>query len=84
MVVHEFHENEIHVKFNKNKTVVIELDLIKEVTYNKYSIGLSFYSGKKMRTHYVNRFLKEYQTFIKEFEDKIKKTKQYEDINFIK
>jgi hypothetical protein len=84
MMIHEVHDHEIHVKVSKKKTIVIDLNTVKEVTYNKYSIGLSYYSGKKMKTHYVNRFLKEYKKFLKEFDERIKKTEQYEEINFIK
>lgn len=78
----ELNETELHV-INGKHDIVVPLDKIRSISKNKFSMGINYMTKKKMKTQYINSFLKEYDTFKEELGNNLSKREDYDQIIFI-
>jgi len=82
-VKHSLNSELIGVKFNEKYSIEISYCDIRDITINKRNIEISFRLKKKMKIHFINKYLSDYEEFKKTFLELIKTSKYYSDINLI-
>lgn len=71
------------VKTHKRVLYEIKFVNIRQIVEKKRSIEITFKHKKKMKTVYLNWFIKGYREFLQYFLDQLKTVENFSDINYI-